>query len=96
MHEYLIGLKEDKYKLAFNIILFIWLCSIPFKNAIYQISTVLVLLFFVAHLIINKNYSVLIENFKKTKVLTVFVALILLSMCLANILNPELKPVKIR
>lgn len=90
MHEYLIGLKEDKYKLAFNIILFIWLCSIPFKNAIYQISTVLVLLFFVAHLIINKNYSVLIENFKKTKVLTVFVALILLSMCLANILNPEL------
>lgn len=90
MHEYLIGLKEDKYKLAFNIILFIWLCSIPFKNAIYQISTVLVLLFFVAHLIINKNYSVLIENFKKTKVLTVFIALILLSMCLANILNPEL------
>lgn len=90
MHEYLIGLKEDKYKLAFNIILFIWLCSIPFKNAIYQISTVLVLLFFVVHLIINKNYSVLIENFKKTKVLTVFVALILLSMCLANILNPEL------
>lgn len=90
MHEYLIGLKEDKYKLAFNIILFIWLCNIPFKNAIYQISTVLVLLFFVAHLIINKNYSVLIENFKKTKVLTVFVALILLSMCLANILNPEL------
>lgn len=90
MHEYLIGLKEDKYKLAFNIILFIWLCSIPFKNAIYQISTVLVLLFFVVHLIINKNYSVLIENFKKTKVLAVFVALILLSMCLANILNPEL------
>lgn len=90
MHEYLIGLKEDKYKLAFNIVLFIWLCSIPFKNAIYQISTVLVLLFFVAHLIINKNYSVLIENFKKTKVLTVFIALILLSMCLANILNPEL------
>lgn len=90
MHEYLIGLKEDKYKLAFNIILFIWLCSIPFKNAIYQISTVLVLLFFVVHLIINKNYSVLIENFKKTKVLTVFIALILLSMCLANILNPEL------
>ncbi|MCZ6168443.1 O-antigen ligase family protein [Campylobacter ureolyticus] len=90
MHEYLIGLKEDKYKLAFNIILFIWLCSIPFKNAIYQISTILVLLFFVVHLIINKNYSVLIENFKKTKVLTVFVALILLSMCLANILNPEL------
>ena len=90
MHEYLIGLKEDKYKLAFNIILFIWLCSIPFKNAIYQISTVLVLLFFVVHLIINKNYSVLIENFKKTKELTVFVALILLSMCLANILNPEL------
>lgn len=90
MHEYLIGLKEDKYKLAFNIILFIWLCSIPFKNAIYQISTVLVLLFFVVHLIINKNYSVLIKNFKKTKVLTVFIALILLSMCLANILNPEL------
>lgn len=90
MHEYLIGLKEDKYKLAFNIILFIWLCSIPFKNAIYQISTILVLLFFVVHLIINKNYSVLIENFKKTKVLTVFVALILLSMCLASILNPEL------
>lgn len=90
MHEYLIGLKEDKYKLAFNIILFIWLCSIPFKNAIYQISTVLVLLFFVVHLIINKNHSVLIENFKKTKVLTVFVVLILLSMCLANILNPEL------
>lgn len=90
MHEYLIGLKEDKYKLAFNIILFIWLYSIPFKNAIYQISTVLVLLFFVVHLIINKNYSVLIENFKKTKVLTVFIALILLSMCLANILNPEL------
>lgn len=54
MHEYLISLKEDKYKLAFNIILFIWLCSIPFKNAIYQISTVLILLFFVVHLIINK------------------------------------------
>ncbi|WP_228568707.1 O-antigen ligase family protein [Campylobacter sputorum] len=90
MNEYILSLKADKTKFAFKFLLFVWLCSIPFKNAIYQISTVLVLLFFVVHLIINKNYSVLIENFKKTKVLTVFVALILLSMCLANILNPEL------
>ena len=90
MNEYILRLKADKTKFAFKFLLFVWLCSVPFKNSIYQISTILILLFCIIHFIKNKNYFILKENFKKTKILSFFVGLIILSMFLSNLLNLEL------
>ncbi|ASM40011.1 O-antigen ligase family protein [Campylobacter sp. RM12327] len=90
MSEYILSLKADKTKFAFKFLLFVWLCSVPFKNSIYQISTVLILLFCIIHFIKNKNYFILKENFNKTKILSFFVGLIILSMIVSNLLNLEL------
>lgn len=90
MNEYILSLKADKTKFAFKFLLFVWLCSVPFKNSIYQISTILILLFCIIHFIKNKNYFILKENFNKTKILSFFVGLIILSMFLSNLLNLEL------
>lgn len=90
MNEYLLNLKEDKVGFAFKFLLLVWLCSVPFKNAIYQISTILLLVFCIWHFVYYKNYFILKENFNKTKILSFFVGLIILSMFLSNLLNLEL------
>lgn len=90
MNEYILSLKADKTKFAFKFLLFVWLCSVPFKNSIYQISTILLLVFCIWHFVYYKNYFILKENFKKTKILSFFVGLIILSMIVSNLLNLEL------
>lgn len=90
MNNFISYIKQNKLEFAFKFLLLIWLCGVPFKNAVYQISVPLILVFFIVHFTINKNYCILKENFDKTKALSFCVGLIILSMCIANLLNPEL------
>lgn len=82
--------KEIEDKNIFKFLLFIWIMSIPFKNAVYQISVSLIVVFFTIHLFNTKRFDVLIDNFNKTKYLTIGFVSIILSMILANYLNLEL------
>jgi O-antigen ligase len=70
-----------------NLLLFIWCVSIPFKNAIYQISTVLIVLFFMVYIIKYKEYSYLKELFFKFKELVIAFSFIITSMTISNIVN---------
>lgn len=76
-------------KNVFKFFLALWIMSLPFKNAVYQISFVLLVLFFITHLVKTRNFTILVENFKQTYVLSIGFALIIFTMLLANILNLE-------
>ncbi|ALV25155.1 putative membrane protein, putative O-glycosylation ligase [Campylobacter iguaniorum] len=82
--------KQKPFNIFFKFILFIWLCSTPFKNVVYQISTIFLLLICVFHFIYYKNYHILISNFKKLKILSMFVLFIIITMLISNLLHPEL------
>lgn len=75
------------FKLFFNIVLFIWVVSIPFKNAIYQISVVLLIVFFIFFLIRNKDFECLKFLLNKYKDLIIGLFLILFVMIISNIYN---------
>lgn len=63
--------------------------SIPFKNAIFQSSVALIILFFIYSLFKHKDYFILVENLKKVKYLSIGFFLIVFSMILSNLVNPE-------
>ncbi len=73
----------------FKFLLVLWIISIPFKNAIFQGSIGLIILFFIYSLFKNKDYFILIENLKKVKYLSIGFFLIVSSMILSNLVNPE-------
>ncbi len=77
------------YNSIFNFLIFIWILSIPFKNAIFQISIILISIFFIYHLFITKNFNILIDNLKITKNLFIGFCFIIFAMILSNLLNPE-------
>lgn len=74
-------------KNIFNMLLLIWCISIPFKNAIYQISTFLIILFFISYVIKNKDFNCIKELSLKFKELTLAFFLIILSMTISNTIN---------
>ena len=74
----------------FKFFLYTWVLSIPFKNSVYQISTALIVLFFLFHVIRKKNTYILIENWKETVLLSIGFFAVIFSMILSNILNPEM------
>ena len=74
----------------FKFFLYTWVLSIPFKNSVYQISTALIVLFFIFYLIKKKNIYILIENWKETILLSIGFFAVIFSMILSNILNPEM------
>lgn len=76
-------------KNVLKIFLVLWIMALPFKNAVYQVSFVLLVIFFITHLTKTRNFTILIENFKQTYVLSIGFALIISSMLLANALNLE-------
>lgn len=76
-----------KSKNIFNALLFIWVISIPFKNSVYQISTVSLILFFIVYIIKNKDFSYLKVLIKKYKDVILSCFLIILSMTISNIIN---------
>jgi O-antigen ligase len=73
----------------FTFFIFVWIFSIPFKNAVFQISIVLISTFFIYHLFKTKNFNILVDNLKETKNLFVGFCFIIFSMILSNLLNPE-------
>lgn len=75
--------------LVFKTVLFIWVVSLPFKNAIYQISFVMLDLFFITHLLCTQNFGIIKDILYKTRFLGLAFAGIVLSMVISNLLNPE-------
>ncbi len=71
----------------FNILLLIWCISIPFKNAVYQSATALIILFFLVYIIKNKDYVYFKELASKFKDLILVFSLIILSMTVSNFIN---------
>ncbi|MDD2292012.1 MAG: O-antigen ligase family protein [Aliarcobacter sp.] len=74
-------------KNIFNVLLLVWVISIPFKNAIYQGSTIFLIIFFLVYVIKNRDYENLKILFYKYKDLFIAFSLIILSMTISNILN---------
>ncbi|KAB7888576.1 O-antigen ligase family protein [Poseidonibacter ostreae] len=81
--------KDIEDKNIFKILVFIWIMSIPFKNAVYQISVITIIVFFLYYLIKFKNFSILFENLKNTKYLFLGFFSIILSMIISNLFNLE-------
>jgi O-antigen ligase len=81
--------KDIDDKNIFKVLLFIWIMSIPFKNAIYQISVVTIIVFFIFYLIKIKNFNILIENLKSSIYLLFGFIAIILSMITSNLLSLE-------
>ena len=79
--------KDIDDKNIFKVLLFIWIMSIPFKNAIYQISVVTIIVFFIFYLIKIKNFNILIENLKSSIYLLFGFIEIILSMITSNFLS---------
>lgn len=42
---------------VFIFIVFVWILSIPFKNSVYQVFTVLLIVFFMFYVIKTKDYT---------------------------------------
>ena len=84
-------LTKDNYKelFIFKFFVFLWIMSIPFKNAVFQFSIFSIIIFFIYHLAKTKNFSLLFENLNKTKYLAIGFSFIILSLCISNFLNPE-------
>lgn len=76
-------------KNIFKFFLFIWIMALPFKNAVYQISVILIILYFIVHIIKTKNINILKENLKVTIPLFIGFSFIIFAMLLANLLNLE-------
>ena len=79
--------KYYNIKNIFNILLFIWCISIPFKNALYQASIASILIFFIIFIIKYKDYNYLKEGCYKFKDLILVFSLIILSMTISNTIN---------
>lgn len=73
----------------FKFLIFIWILSIPFKNAVFQISIVLISIFFLYDLLKTRSFNILFDNLKETKNLFIGFSFIIFAMILSNLLNPE-------
>lgn len=81
---------EMNEQLLFKSFLFLWIMSIPFKNVVFQISSVLMVLYFVYHVLKTKDFIVLKSNFNQTIFLFVGFTLIIFTMLLSNVINLEI------
>jgi len=68
-----------------QIVLFIWILSIPMKNAIYQISTIGFVLLFFIHFIYYKNFISVKQIINLYKIPFVLFGLFLLSMIISSL-----------
>uniref|UniRef100_UPI004048BA5A O-antigen ligase family protein n=1 Tax=Aliarcobacter sp. TaxID=2321116 RepID=UPI004048BA5A len=82
-------INDYKNRAILKLILFCWILSIPFKNAVYQISVVLLIVYFLVELLKTRNFEILIDNLKKIKYLSFGFFLIIFSMIFSNLLNLE-------
>ncbi|MBR8465220.1 O-antigen ligase family protein [Campylobacter sp. faydin G-140] len=75
--------------LLYKFLLFTWVVSIPFKNVVYQISFVLLDLFFIAHVIYHRNFSCIKEILSNVKFIAICFCGVILSLIISNALNTE-------
>lgn len=75
------------WKNIFNFIFLLWIISIPFKNSIYQASTVLLISFFLIYLIKHRDFLYFKDLILKYKVILYSFLIILISMVISNIIN---------
>jgi O-antigen ligase len=78
-------------QILLNFLLLIWILSIPFKNSIYQMSTVLIMVYFLVYLVKNRDFIYLKEIIIKYRDLIIIFLLIILSMTISNFLNETSK-----
>ncbi len=79
--------EKNLYIKIFQILLFIWIFSIPLKNSIYQISTVLIIIFFLIHYFYHNQKTVLLELLGEYKTLLIVFLAFILSMTLSSLLG---------
>lgn len=79
-----------KFKERFSLINFfilIWVVSIPFKNGMYQVSTVLIILYFLFYVVKNKDYFNVKFIVSKYKDLIYILLSIIFIMMISNYVN---------
>ncbi len=79
--------KKDFFFKTFQIILFIWIFSIPLKNSLYQISTILLIILFFIHLFTYKQKNILLNILTIYKKLLILFLLFIASMALSSALG---------
>ncbi|MDM5262925.1 O-antigen ligase family protein [Sulfurovum sp. XTW-4] len=79
--------EKNLFMKIFQILLFIWIFSIPLKNSIYQISTVLIIIFFFIHYLYYKQKTFLLEMLAEYKKLLIVFLAFIVSMTLSSLLG---------
>lgn len=79
--------EENLFIKIFKIVFFIWLFSIPLKNSIYQMSTVLMVILFFVHYFYYKQKTVLGKVLLTYKKLFIVFLLFIVSMTLSSLLG---------
>ncbi len=79
--------EENLFIKILQILLFIWLFSIPLKNALYQISTALIIILFLIHYFYYKEKDFLLEILMTYKKVLIVFLLFIASMLLSTILG---------
>jgi O-antigen ligase len=75
-----------KYNI-FNFVLFLWILFLPMKNSVYQISVVLMVIFFIYHSVTFKSFDRIKVILKNEKSIFIAFGFILLSMILSSIIG---------
>ena len=84
---------ESTFLQIFQITFLIWLISIPLKNSIYQISTILLIVLFLTHCFYYRQKAVLIEVLFTYKKLLVVFLLFVTSMIISSLFGISEKSV---
>ncbi len=79
--------EQDLFLKIFQIIFFVWIFSIPLKNALYQISTALIIVLFLIHYFYHKEKIFLREILNTYKKLFIVFLFFIASMALSTLLG---------
>lgn len=77
--------ERDFFFKIFQIILFIWIFSIPLKNSIYQTSTILIIILFFIHYFTYRQKTTLLNILTTYKKLLILFLLFITSMILSSV-----------
>ncbi|MFV0480750.1 MAG: O-antigen ligase family protein [Campylobacteraceae bacterium] len=75
------------YDYFIRFLVMIWIVSIPFKDSMYQISTILIIIFLLFDIAINKHFLKFRETIYSCKNIILVFGLIFFCMFLSNIIN---------
>jgi len=75
----------------FKFVLFVFVISIPFKNTVYQVSLVILILMFFLHVYLNKNYLKLKLIYLEFKNIIYIFLLLIGTLSISNLININLE-----